>query len=297
MVFAREVEELLGQVSFLDKMFQVMRFVDPGAKQVLSYDKNALHDTGHSCFAFWGGDSACGNCISVRAINENKGFIKVEYFPGKVFMVAALPYELNGRRIAIELLHDGTDSLLVVAGRYGNLQEMHSLIEAMNKSAMRDPLTNVYNRRYIDERLPVEVVNAALAERHIALIMADIDHFKQVNDAYGHLAGDEVLRQFAGQLVDCLKRGSDWVARFGGEEFIVCLPGATLEQAKEFAEQMRQAVASMQVPWENQEIKITASFGVSSINPAQGSKVEGFIEKADQKLFTAKRSGRNRVIG
>ncbi len=125
--------------------------------------------------------------------------------------------------------------------------------------------------------------------------MADIDFFKIVNDTYGHLAGDEVLKSFADTLSGGLKRESDWVSRFGGEEFLVCLPGAGIQRASEVAEKLRKAIESKEILFNGNRINITASFGVCSIKPIQGSKIESFIECADKMLYAAKNNGRNRV--
>ena len=93
----------------------------------------------------------------------------------------------------------------------------------MNKVAYSDPLTGIYNRRYVIEKFPVDLINAALLTKGISIIMVDIDYFKVVNDKYGHLAGDQTLKKVAETLSGCIKRGSDWIARYGGEEFLVCM--------------------------------------------------------------------------
>jgi diguanylate cyclase (GGDEF)-like protein len=160
---------------------------------------------------------------------------------------------------------------------------------------MRDALTGTYNRRFMNERLPVDLVAMALSEKSISVIIADIDHFKYVNDTYGHLTGDSILKYFSGTLLSCIRRDSDWVARFGGEEFLICLPGASLEKAHELAEQMRSAVEQAEYLCGEHTIKITASFGICSVKPRQGDSTDAIIDAADKKLYHAKNNGRNRV--
>jgi diguanylate cyclase (GGDEF)-like protein len=165
----------------------------------------------------------------------------------------------------------------------------------MNNMALKDSLTGIYNRRYINEKLPINLVNAALAAYSLTIIMADIDFFKNVNDNYGHLAGDYTLKYFAEILSNSLKRESDWVARYGGEEFIVCLPGVGVAYAAEIAENMRKTVENSEVDFKNLKFRITASFGISTLTPTINSSIEELIEEADKKLYKAKQNGRNRV--
>jgi len=283
----KEIQEIFDKLALFDKMYEVIRFVDPMVKKVILHRSNAVSEVNSRCFDFWGKDQICDNCISIRAFNENKTFVKIEYGPDKVFMVTAIPYELENRRIVIELLKDTTNSMVFGNGEYDNNSEIYAMIDNMNNLVLKDPLTGVYNRRYINEKLPIDLINAALMESEISIVMADIDFFKRINDTYGHLAGDEILKSFASNISGCVRREGDWVARFGGEEFLICLPGADLETAVNLAEKMRTEVES--------SMTVTASFGVCTIKPGQDSKIEQFIECADKKLYAAKHNGRNRV--
>ncbi len=197
----------------------------------------------------------------------------------------------------VELLKDTTDSIVFGASKENdeNKSEMYALIDSLNKLALKDPLTGIYNRRYIDEKLPVDLISALLSDQSLSILIADIDFFKKINDTYGHLTGDYTLKSFADILTRCIKRGSDWVARYGGEEFLVCLPGAKLERAVEIAEAMRKAIEENVIIHGEHTIKITASFGVCSIKPTPGFNIESLIECADKKLYVAKNNGRNRV--
>lgn len=118
--------------------------------------------------------------------------------------------------------------------------------------------------------------------------MADIDFFKKVNDTYGHLTGDYTLKHFSEIISKNLKRESDWVARYGGEEFLMCLPSAGPDYAKEIAENIRQKIEDSEFVDGEHQFKITASFGVCSMNPSYGSNIEAMIECADRNLYKAK---------
>ena len=128
--------------------------------------------------------------------------------------------------------------------------------------------------------------------------MCDIDHFKRVNDVYGHQEGDVVLREFARILSDTTRPKIDWVARYGGEEFVIVLPETTVEGAASLAERTRQKVAAATISAGSEELRITASFGVRGFDspPAGGVSPEALIGGADELLYQAKEGGRNRVV-
>ncbi|MBW8191900.1 diguanylate cyclase [Neiella marina] len=154
--------------------------------------------------------------------------------------------------------------------------------------AARDPLTDCYNRRVLFERLNRDFEDLALIENY-SIILADVDHFKTVNDTYGHSAGDGVLRAVAQTLRDCTRK-NDTVARFGGEEFCILLPSATADQAMRIAEQMRERLEKQQID----HINVTCSFGVSALgtDPTTPAKL---IDEADLALYRSKSEGRNQV--
>lgn len=238
---------------------------------------------------------AAGMVIMMLRDEELKDFIRnqVKVLSTSVDQVAS--GELSNRRIVIELLKNTTD---VMAFGNGNHSEIYEMIDSMSNLALKDTLTGIYNRRYINEKLPVDIVSASLSEQSLSIIMADIDFFKKVNDTYGHLAGDCTLKGFADILSGCIRRESDWVSRYGGEEFLICLPGASVEKAIEIAEHIRSNVENNAILCGEHTIRITASFGVCSIKPAPGASgvsVENLIESADNKLYLAKNKGRNRV--
>ncbi len=168
------------------------------------------------------------------------------------------------------------------------------LRDLLSYQATRDPLTALYNRRYLNESLQREIPRAQRQGHPIALLMIDIDHFKNINDVYGHDAGDEVLKQI-GTLLKEYSRKSDIACRFGGEEFVLILPETTLKSALERAEKLKHAVTKLNLIFEGQEIKnLSVSLGVG-IYPQNGLSYKELINSIDQALYEAKSLGRNRV--
>jgi diguanylate cyclase (GGDEF)-like protein/PAS domain S-box-containing protein len=172
--------------------------------------------------------------------------------------------------------------------------EVQKLQEQLREQAIRDPLTGLYNRRYLDETIKRELARAARNNQPVAIIMCDLDHFKLVNDTHGHLAGDEVLRVFA-VLLKKHARGSDIVCRFGGEEFVMFLPEMPPDIAYQRAEQLRTELAAKRITLGAAVIQLTASFGVAAF-PENGKTMDSLIGAVDAAMYQAKESGRNRVV-
>jgi two-component system chemotaxis response regulator CheY len=162
--------------------------------------------------------------------------------------------------------------------------------------ASTDSLTGVLNRRAFMERMEQEINRSFRENLPLSLILADIDHFKGVNDRYGHQVGDLVLQRFVSQLTES-SRPYDFVGRYGGEEFVICLPGSTDSQARTVAERMRKSVEEMKImlPNSSQSVRITTSFGVVTLRLELEDSVDSLIGRADDALYKAKREGRNCV--
>ncbi len=167
--------------------------------------------------------------------------------------------------------------------------------EQLQQQVIRDPLTGLYNRRYLDATLPRELQRAERHGQQVAIMMLDIDHFKHFNDTYGHDAGDMLLREM-GTFLRTHTRGEDIACRYGGEEFTLVLPGASLADTLLRAETIRTAIRTLMVYHQGQPLtQVTASFGVA-VFPGHGTSTDMLIRTADQALYQAKRTGRDRVV-
>ncbi len=163
------------------------------------------------------------------------------------------------------------------------------------KMSRVDGLTGLYNRRYFDEAFSYEWNRSLRNQTPISLILCDIDHFKRINDQYGHLDGDEYLKATAMIIRQLFKRKIDITARFGGEEFIILLVDESSQNACNFAETLRMTVQEFCLEYEGKSIRSTISLGVATHTPQQNDKQEILISKADKALYQSKTSGRNRV--
>lgn len=168
------------------------------------------------------------------------------------------------------------------------LQDKQKELEFLNRT---DALTQVYNRRCFDEALEKEWHHIQRAPSPLSLLFIDIDHFKSVNDTYGHLVGDQCLRQIAGIISSIAQRHNDTVARYGGEEFAVLLPTTNIAGAQLLAERIRQKVS--ETPLDDIDVNVTVSIGVSTYLPDKILSCSQLVDQADKALYKAKEMGRN----
>jgi diguanylate cyclase (GGDEF)-like protein len=182
-----------------------------------------------------------------------------------------------------------------VADQLGLAVANLKLRETLRNQSIRDPLTGLFNRRYLEETLEREIRRAERNRGALGVVMIDLDHFKQFNDTYGHDAGDMLLREL-GRLLESSIRGGDVACRYGGEEFLLILPGADAETTRQRAEQLRESVKHLFVSHRGQSIgSVTLSGGVAAF-PDHGTTGDALVQAADAALYRAKGDGRDRVV-
>ena len=205
---------------------------------------------------------------------------------------------LNGRVI---VAHDITEHKWLENDlKYANdslknqLEEIENLRKELEEQAIRDPLTNAYNRRYLTEFLEKEILHAEREKAPVTVVILDVDNFKQFNDSYGHKCGDMVLQAITQFLLEHSRRGDDVVCRYGGEEFVILMPHVSLEIGHDRAEMWRQDFSETPIEYDGMDLFATFSAGVATF-PEHGSSVEAILQSADKALLQAKETGKNRV--
>ncbi|MGR9074205.1 MAG: sensor domain-containing diguanylate cyclase [Gammaproteobacteria bacterium] len=173
-------------------------------------------------------------------------------------------------------------------------EELLRLNARLEELAVTDALTQCFNRRYFNEHIRQDCARSERYGDPLSLIILDIDHFKRINDSFGHLAGDQVLRDVAG-ILKGIVRSSDKLSRYGGEEFAVLMPNTGLAEACSMAVRLREAVEGHAITYDGKEIRATISLGVAEWLPEYGKAAERLTNAADQSLYNAKSEGRNRV--
>lgn len=234
--------------------------------------------------------------------NETREEIQIPGDPPRTLelVVSALYNQFNQLEGRVIVAHDVTDRKWLENDlKYANvslthqLEEINKLRADLQEQAIRDPLTNVYNRRYLAEFLDKEVARAEREESPLSVVIMDVDNFKQFNDTYGHKCGDIVLQVIANFLVEHTRRG-DVVCRYGGEEFVILMPGATLEDGYERAEIWRQSFSETPVEYDGMKLFTTFSAGVATY-PQHGVTDEALLQAADRALYQSKNAGKNKV--
>ncbi len=179
-----------------------------------------------------------------------------------------------------------------------DITEQRKLEETLRRMSTTDSLTGLANRRSFDETIELEWRRALRTGTPLALIMADIDNFKELNDTYGHLAGDECLKKIGEVLKKAARRAGNLAARYGGDEFVLLLPVTGANEAHKTAEEIRTAVEMIRIApgGRGTAVSVTLSVGIASVVPDHGSSVEGLIATADNALYRAKQAGRNRIV-
>lgn len=190
-----------------------------------------------------------------------------------------------------------SESIYTAMENFRLKREANLALRKMAQMATRDELTGVYNRRFFVEALEREMTRAKRYGTDLVILMIDMDYFKRVNDTYGHIAGDMVLREIGKMLLDSMRQ-SDLICRYGGEEFAVILPNTDVEKATVVSERFRERVNKHQFEYDSKKLQITVSIGIASFDRSNDKQSPTeLVDNADQALYQAKREGRNRIKG
>lgn len=297
-----ESEEIFSKLDekILLKVYDTIRYANPIEKKCsLRQANNKIDLNGSSCFSVWEKCAVCENCISMRAMRENKVIMKFEYSNRRLYMVTAVPVknEINSNLI-VELIRDVTEEHLLDSIDLLNEDIVIEKINKLNQELICDSLTKLYNRRFLEERLQYEVAKSLSNNSPMGFVMADIDHFKIINDTYGHPVGDRILIEFSQILKKMIRDSDDWIVRYGGEEFLIFISGVDKETLIRKVQYIREKIENNIFCEKDFQIKITSSFGLFSDIATELLDLEKsqlYINYADKALYNSKNTGRNKV--
>lgn len=289
------IYKIKDKLNIFENMYDLVRIVNPLTKKTVVIKNNKIKNVEGTCYDLWKKDGFCCNCISIRAFLEKDTFVKIEYNEDKIILVTASPITIEGKLYVIEFLKDISKNGKIFDVTNFNECRFKDLIKEINEKVIKDELTGIYNRRYIDERLPVDINNSKAQGKPLSIILADIDSFKKINDGYGHVAGDRVLRDFAKVINSLIRKNSDWVGRFGGDEFLIVLNNTDIKEAYRTSEKIRSIIENISFIYDNRIIKITSSFGVYGVSE-EDTDITKIISSADENLYKAKLEGKNQSI-
>jgi diguanylate cyclase (GGDEF)-like protein/PAS domain S-box-containing protein len=279
-------------------------FVNPAFEQITGYSETEA--LGRNCRFLQGNDTkqpelsiinkaiAAGEYCMVTLRNYRKD--------GSLFWneLSLSPiYSAAGRLTHyIGIQRDITDRMALIhqlLKQKEKLQHQNNHLQILNNF---DPLTGVHNRRYFNNQLSIQWNIALRSKFPLSLFMIDIDYFKQFNNAYGHLTGDDCLKSVAKTLSNCLRRASDFIARYGDEKFVILINNIEPKKAHSIAEQLRSMVLNLAIPHEKSDVAdcVSVSIGYCSLIPSLDMQLQTLVQRADKALFQAKDAGRNQVM-
>lgn len=287
------MEKLEMHMDFAKDLYDTVRIVEPIDKKVLGFKESEIESSDSNCYGFWERDHHCDNCISMKAHKKQETYLKIEHLNNKIYMILAMPIQIGNRKIVLELLKDIKEEGFFFQNTFTKDTDIYKLLKKRNLNIVKDSISGAYNRRFINERLPYDILKSKILEEPITLIMFDIDDFKDINKTYGHSYGNQVLKGCA-QLLESKLDKSDWLARYTADSFAICLKNKNLKEGEEKAEELRKAIGEHSFQYDNQVIKLTASAGVYSVLNSRIS-LEAFIEAAKLALSIAKDKGKNCV--
>ena len=264
---------------------------------MFAYDRDGdrLIEVDGPCYQLWNQDDPCLNCSSRACLTMQDAVFKIEYLDGRVLHVTSVPMDIEGAELVLELIKDVTDSLLVADIEVRDNIEITQMITKFNELAVRDGFTKLYNKTFINNELEslVQAARGGSPAGEAAVVLLDIDGFKQINDTYGHIAGDDALQYFASKMRSFSRSFDGWVGRFGGDEFVLCAPKGLSEDDLErlFAE--IDAIERHVFQAEAGSFSLPASCGVCFVRP--DDTVRSLLDRADVAMYRAKESGRRWV--
>jgi diguanylate cyclase (GGDEF)-like protein/PAS domain S-box-containing protein len=272
----------------LNDKHSTMKFVSSGCKKLTGYESSALTDNKELSFAsvIHEDDLVAVERKVARAMTSKRPFAmeyRIRRRDGETIWV----WE-QGRAVTI-----GSDQF--IEGIILDIDRRKAMEQELENMASHDPLTGLYNRRELEQQLQDELERAKRYTHPLSLLWLDIDHFKRVNDRYGHLAGDKVLRKLS-HLLQKSVRSVDYVARYGGEELVIVMPEVDANEAMEMAERLRHTVEAAQIEISKRtQVSVTVSIGVAAF-PVHGQDTKHLFKAADKAMYRAKQQGRNQVI-
>lgn len=292
------LKDIIERLSPFKNLYDIIRLVDPINNKVIdSYPNNLIENNKSlTCYKFWNKDTPCENCTSLSAYIENNTFYKVEVKDDELYIIISSPFKINNTTYIVEFIKNITKTGYFKDNDYND--SFKNLFNIVSDLLNTDDLTGVYTKKFMYDSLTKELASASKSYSFLSVMMIDIDFFKRINDTYGHLLGDEVLKDFVKIISSCIKDENALFGRFGGEEFILILKHNNIDKIKSLGNTILTSIENHVFEYDNISINLTCSLGVYTIyaKHSETSTMEDIIHTADSNLYSAKKLGRNKMI-
>ncbi len=283
------LRELLTGYKLVDDIYDVIRLIDPVEKRIIAYSKSKdglekKSDKKGKCYGSLHRATACDNCISGRATHDRKAIVKIEYAERKIYLITAVPIQLEGGWFAVEFFKDITDTGIVeIDGK--EVGEISRLVDRKNGIIVKDAFTRVFNDNYIAGHLPSEIYKAHEEKRKLALILVSISNLKYFDNLFGIQAVDGILKECSAIVKKCGRKPDDWTARYGGTDFIIVLHDVDTKQAYRTCKKMYDRLSRIEMSDKQRNAKIEFSIGFHILDGVLLS-AEEFILAAGKNLYS-----------
>lgn len=273
-----------------EDLFDFYRIVEPVTHQVYDIEDDELVPYNELCYRVWNRKKECKNCSSIRALQEQNTIIKLEYVKSKIYLVFSVPVIIKEENYILEYIKDVTVSLMVNSvydGKDDN-KNIATLINHFNELLIHDDYTGLYNKSYVYQKLSEDILRAGRTKRGLAAVVIDIDDFKEINDTYGHIAGDRVILKLAAKLKDYEKNEDIWAARIGGDEFLIVFKNISEDEIVRKCRQLKKEIADIAFKGGKERFHAFISTGAAVWKDESSAK--DLIHKADLAMYEEKRA-------
>lgn len=286
------IQDIEDRLSIFKNLYDILRIVDPVNKKVINLEDHRHCNTGY-CFDFWNREDYCKNCVSMRAYLENDTCIKLEYKDDKAYLTIASPMIVDEKSYIIEMLKDLTagSSIFKEGLPVNNIEKF--VIELNNK-LVTDDISGAYSRKYLMERLTVDINEGLKNNQPISVIALDVDFFSKINHVHGYKLGDKILKELVQLMSKEIKSKQDWIARYGGDKFVLVLSNCNLQEGCFIAENLRQAIQDTCFEGESSSASITASLVIFELTEI--TDCSSLMQHIKDTMYIAKSRGRNIVV-
>ena len=272
-------------------LFDSYCMIDPSTSSVLTYQNGSLIEAGHKCFEQWNRAAACKDCISKRACRENRCRVKLEYIRDTVNLIYAVPLAFDGRQSVLILAKEVTDSMSVTDRNHRDNTSIVSLMDEFNYLLVHDTFTGLFNKQYIEAELRSRIHRSTAEQVPLCAAILDIDRFKCINDKFGHMIGDSVLKGIAGCIAELSDYETAFAGRMGGDEFLLIFWDKMLPEAERACLELSTLVLEKNFSACGRCFHVSVSIGLKEFD-AEVDTPDNFMEKIDQRMYYAKRRKR-----
>jgi len=291
MVISEELKDYISGADLWLQMFDTVRLIEAGGShRVCTAGSGTWIPTEEMCYRFWNREEKCANCVSRQACRNGRQMVKIEYKDDSYYFVIARPVTIEGREYILEAITNITDQLATGCEDSAESNFVMDIIHQLDAVSTRDSMTGLYNKAYLQKSVEAALAEAGEGRVHVYMAMIDIDHFKQVNDRYGHACGDIAIRELASLLQGYVTPSIGESARYGGDEFAVLFHAEDKQQCIQVMERIRREMGEIPFRSEGTEYHVTISYGIDDIAGARDYREA--VEWADSRLYIYKRRGR-----